>query len=170
MRDVETAVRHIGDEQRALRAATNRARVVQHFFQRDRQSAVVAEHDHAERIADEQNVHAGFIEQARGGIVVGREAGDFFIGFKWPARECDLRERMSGTVIFPLPARGATLILASGAAPGNRDAAHHTPGCYQKTRGLCKRFPGMGGQFNTAQPARCKRQAAPPSAEGDAAE
>jgi hypothetical protein len=31
---------------------------------------------------------------------------------------------MSGTVIFPLPASGATLIFASGAAPRPQDAAH----------------------------------------------
>jgi hypothetical protein len=29
----------------------------------------------------------------------------------------DLRSRMLGTVIFPLPAEGITLITASGAAP-----------------------------------------------------
>src|SRR5579863_2984982 len=40
------------------------------------------------------------------------------------------QERMSGTVTFPLPARGVALIFASGAAP-NRDAAHQQDSSYQ---------------------------------------
>ena len=34
-------------------------------------------HDHAERIAHEDQVDACFVEQAGGGIVVGGEDGDF---------------------------------------------------------------------------------------------
>ena len=36
---------------------------------------------------------------------------------------CDFLARMSGTVIFPLPALGAVLMSPSGAAPAWRDAA-----------------------------------------------
>jgi hypothetical protein len=66
-----------------------------------------------------------------------------------------LRERMSGTVTLPLPARGATLILTSGAAPKNRDAAHRILGCYQKIGRLCKVYVEASA-FLVAHPLRAE--------------
>src|SRR5258708_23495173 len=51
--------------------------MVQHVVNRDRQRALMPQHDHAERIANKNHVHAGFIKQARRWIVVRRQASDF---------------------------------------------------------------------------------------------
>src|SRR5882724_10314007 len=54
----------------------HRTRMVQHFVDSDRQCVLVPQHDHTGRIADKNHVHAGFIEQARGRVVVRRQASD----------------------------------------------------------------------------------------------
>src|SRR5271168_757079 len=53
-----------------------------HFIERHRQRVLITEHHHAERIANQQNIHARFIEKQRGVIVVGCEAGNFLLGFE----------------------------------------------------------------------------------------
>ena len=50
--------------------------VVQHVVERDVGGVRKPEHHHAERIADQQDVHATFVEQARGRVIVGGERGD----------------------------------------------------------------------------------------------
>jgi hypothetical protein len=74
---VVAAVGHVRHEQRAPRAAPHGARVMQHFFHRDRQRALIAQHHHRQRIADQQDVHACFVQQPRRRIVVRRQTGDF---------------------------------------------------------------------------------------------
>src|SRR5580692_2315437 len=56
--------------------------MMHHFVQRHRQRVLVTEDHHAQRIADENNIHAGFIEKKRGGIVICRETGNFLFGFE----------------------------------------------------------------------------------------
>ena len=68
--------RHVGHDERARGAAGHRARVVQHVVERDRQRVLVAEHDHAHRVADEQHVDAGAVEKPRHRGVVGGEHGN----------------------------------------------------------------------------------------------
>ena len=68
--------RHVADDVRAPRAAHDRAAVIRDLVERDRQRRVVALHDHAERVADEQDVGAGLVEQPRERRVVGGEHGD----------------------------------------------------------------------------------------------
>ncbi len=68
---------HVRDEQRVLGTAPHRPRVVNHLLERNRQRAVVTQRDHSHRIADEDDVHAGFVNQTRGRIVVRRQANDF---------------------------------------------------------------------------------------------
>ena len=75
-RDLVGPERHVGDHQRALRRARHEARVVDHLVERHRQRRVVALHDVAERVADEQHVDAGRVEDAREGEVVGGEHRD----------------------------------------------------------------------------------------------
>jgi len=75
-RNVKRAEGHVRDDESATGSATNGANVVQHFVERDGKSVVISEDDHAERIADEKNVDASFVEKTRGGIVVCSEAGD----------------------------------------------------------------------------------------------
>src|SRR5882762_8221708 len=69
---------HVRDQERALRAAADGAGVMDHFVEGYRQRAVVTEGDHGERITDEDDVDACLVEQARGRIVVRRQADDFF--------------------------------------------------------------------------------------------
>ena len=71
------AERHIGDQQRALDAAPNRPRVMEHFIERDGHGCRIAEHHVAKRIADKNDVDAGLVDEAREQGVVGRDAHDF---------------------------------------------------------------------------------------------
>ena len=64
------------DDKRATDGAAHGARVVQHLVHGDGQRVFVAEHDHGEGVADEDEVDAGFVDQAGGGVVVGGERGD----------------------------------------------------------------------------------------------
>ena len=67
---------HVGDDERAAHGAAHGAGVVQHLVHGDGEGVFVAEHDHGERVADQDQVDAGLVDQARGGIVVGGERGD----------------------------------------------------------------------------------------------
>ena len=68
--------RHVADDVRAPRRACDRAAVIDHLVERDRQRRLVTLHDHAERVADQQHVDAGFVEQPRERGVVRGEHGD----------------------------------------------------------------------------------------------
>src|SRR6266481_6200998 len=50
--------------------------MMQHFIQSYLGRVFVAEHNHPQRIADQDNVEAAFIEQTRGWIIVGSQRGD----------------------------------------------------------------------------------------------
>ena len=67
---------HVGDDERAADGAANGAGVVQHLVHGDGEGVFVAEDDHGERVADQDEVDAGFIHQARGCVVVRGERGD----------------------------------------------------------------------------------------------
>jgi hypothetical protein len=67
--------RHVDDDERAS-CRGRRARVVQHVVERHRQRVLVSEHDHAQRVADENHIDSGAIQQTRHGRVVGGERGD----------------------------------------------------------------------------------------------
>src|SRR5208282_3197233 len=69
-------VGHVGDEQCVFHSAAHGLYVVQHLIDSDRKRVFVAEHGHGERVADEGDVDPGLVDESRGGIVVGREAGD----------------------------------------------------------------------------------------------
>ena len=68
---------HVRDEQRLFCPACRRARVMQHLFQRYRRRVLVPKHNHAQRVADQDDVDAGFVEQPRRGIIVCGQRGDF---------------------------------------------------------------------------------------------
>ena len=74
---VIAAVRHVGHKKRTARSAPHGASVVQHLIDRYCQRALMPQHDHAERIADKDQIHTGFVEQPRGRIVIRRQASDF---------------------------------------------------------------------------------------------
>src|SRR5260370_6111624 len=76
-----------------LGAAPHRSRVMDHFVERPRQRAVVTERGHGQRIADEDHIHARFIQQARRRIVVSRQANNFLgIGRGTCSRSLALQE------------------------------------------------------------------------------
>jgi len=64
------AERHIDDEKGAMHGTADGAGVMQHLIHGDRQRAVIAEHHLGERIADEDEVHASFIGEARSGVII----------------------------------------------------------------------------------------------------
>ena len=70
------AERHVGDDERALHRARHGARERDQLVDRHRQRGLVAEHVVARRVADEQEVDAGLVEDARGELVVAREPRD----------------------------------------------------------------------------------------------
>ena len=68
----------VGDDKRALRAAGDGGGVMEHVLHGDVGGVGEAEDDHAEGIADEEDVDAAFVEQPRGRVVVGGEDGELF--------------------------------------------------------------------------------------------
>ena len=77
LRRVVTVEGQISAEQRARLGPGGGADVVRHLVHRDVRGVRIAEHDHAERIAHEQQRHAAFVEQARHRIIISGERGDF---------------------------------------------------------------------------------------------
>src|SRR5712691_7346028 len=67
--------RHVAHEQRLMRATCDRFGVVEHLVHSDRQSGRVAEHDHAQAVADEKDGDAGLVEDLRAQVVVRGEHG-----------------------------------------------------------------------------------------------
>ena len=74
--DLIRAIRHVGNQQSVLDAAAHGFDVMQHLVHGDRQRVLVAQHGHGQRVADQSNVDAGLVDQARGGVVVSGQAGD----------------------------------------------------------------------------------------------
>ncbi len=68
--------RHVGDDERVLRPPRHGPDVVEHVGHGHPDLVLVAEDRPADRIADEQDRHAGFVEQLRRGVVVGRKHRD----------------------------------------------------------------------------------------------
>ena len=64
-RDLIGQKRHVGDDERLLRAAHDRGGVMNHHVERHRQGRVVSEHRRRDRIADEQHVDSRALEQPR---------------------------------------------------------------------------------------------------------
>jgi len=62
-----------------LDATSHGARVVQHFFNGDRQRVLVAQHGLREGIANQHDIDSSFVDEAGGGVVVGSQARDRFV-------------------------------------------------------------------------------------------
>ena len=75
-RAVIAAEGHVGHDQSATHGAANGARVVEHLVDGDGKRIFVAENDHGQRVADENEIDAGFVDEARSGVVVCGERGD----------------------------------------------------------------------------------------------
>ena len=75
--DLERAERHVADDDRMPGRARDRARQEQHLVHRHRHGrALVAEHDHRGRVADEDHVDACVLGEPRAGRVVGGDHHD----------------------------------------------------------------------------------------------
>ena len=61
-----------------LRAAFDGGRVDDHLVHGDGHGGVVAQHHHAQRIADENQIDAGFVDGQRAGIIIGGDHRDGF--------------------------------------------------------------------------------------------
>ena len=62
--------RHVADQQCLARAPSHRLRVVEHVLQGHRQRRRIAEHHHAEAVADKQDRKPSLIEDLRAEVVV----------------------------------------------------------------------------------------------------
>ncbi|CAB4951672.1 unannotated protein [freshwater metagenome] len=72
-RHVIAEPRHVGDDQRGRLGAGHCGGVMRHIGHRDLQRVVVAEHDHGDGIANQNQVDTGSIGHPRTGCVVGRD-------------------------------------------------------------------------------------------------
>ena len=80
-RDLVGEKRHVADEQSALAAARDHARVVDHLVHGDAEGVVVALHHHAERVTDQQQIRAGTIGDAREREVVRGQHRELALAF-----------------------------------------------------------------------------------------
>ena len=69
--------RHVGNDERLLRAAHDGGGVMNHHVERHRQRRVVPEHGRGHRIADQQHVDTRALEQPRHGRIVRGENREF---------------------------------------------------------------------------------------------
>ena len=78
--------RHIAHQMCPRNAARHGAAVVQHFLHRYGKRVFVAQHDHAERVADQDAVYSGAIQgNGRRIIVGGQESNRLPMQLFWPA-------------------------------------------------------------------------------------
>ena len=66
----------VDDDQRAADGLDDRLAVVDHLIERDGQRGDVARHDVRGRVADQDNVHTGAVNDLRHRVIVSREHGD----------------------------------------------------------------------------------------------
>ena len=76
VRGLVGAERHVGDDERPLRAARHPLRHEHDLVERDRHGRLAAVHDHARRVADEDQVDAGLVGEPAARRVVGGDHDD----------------------------------------------------------------------------------------------
>jgi hypothetical protein len=74
---VVAAKGHIGNYEGAMHGAANGAGVVEHLVHGDGKGIFVAKRDHGERVADEEEIYSGFVNEAGAGVVICGERGDW---------------------------------------------------------------------------------------------
>src|SRR6516164_3606689 len=82
-----------------LHAAAHGTRVMKHLLDCDRQRVLITQHDHGQRIAHQDHVDPGFIDQSGAGVVVCGQAGNqFMMLFLFEERSGgDLRAEVAGS-------------------------------------------------------------------------
>ena len=101
---------HVCHQEGVVHGAAHGAGVMQHLLHGDRQGAVIAEHDLGKRVSDQDEIHAGFIGQARGGVIVGGKRDDGF------ALALLLRQGLHGDALAEIAAGDAHGLLQCGSA------------------------------------------------------
>ena len=76
LRSVVAVRRQICNHWRTLHGTAYSSRVVQHHIHCHARRVRQTEHDHAQGISHEEQIHAGFIKQTRGRVIVGRQYSD----------------------------------------------------------------------------------------------
>ena len=116
--------RQVGDDEAVGLGPSDRGRVVHHVLHGDLQGVFVAEHHHRQRVADENEVGAGFADHARGGRVVRGQHDQRVITVALLGRgdlgrrECLVRHR---TVLLRQILCGFASVLARDAARPGRN-------------------------------------------------
>jgi hypothetical protein len=57
---------HVGDHQRTAHATAHRPRVMEHFVDRNGERVFLAEYDHSERVADQDEIDTSLVSQSGG--------------------------------------------------------------------------------------------------------
>ena len=96
-RSLVRAEGQVPDQVGALRAAGDGGAVVDHLVHGDRERALLPLHHHADRVADQQHLDPGLVEEAREAGVVGGEHGDAL------ARLLHLAQRVDGDLLQGSP-------------------------------------------------------------------
>ena len=76
----------IGDDERPGLRARDGGDMMADLLERHLGRVRITEHDHADRIADEDQRHARLVEQPRGGVIVARSARELSRRAPWPGR------------------------------------------------------------------------------------
>ena len=79
-RHVVRPERHVADQHRVLHTAAHRAHEHEQLVEADRHRVRIAEHHVRRAVADKNRFDPRFVEQLRGGEIVGGEHGDLFAG------------------------------------------------------------------------------------------
>ena len=109
------AERHVADEERPRRAARDRRGVPNHVVHRHRHGRGITEHHHAERVADQDHVYAGLLDETRERGVVCRHHRD--------ALAVALHRDEVGDGDFLRGRRGSAAVLIAHFEPPSRPAA-----------------------------------------------
>ena len=112
---------HVANEQCLAGAPRDRLGVVDHLVDRHRQGRRVAEHDHAQAVADEKDGDAGLVEDLRAQIVVRGEHGKAPAFFLEPL---DVQNRGHRRRLLRVAATfRVSALLTRSAAAGSRPAS-----------------------------------------------
>src|SRR5438270_11620411 len=93
--------RHVSYDQRTLHSPGNRASVMHHLIEHHLRRVFVTQHNHSDRIADQDDVEAAFIEQTRRRIIVSSQRGDAFsASLHFPIFFCQVHKSNFGGSTF----------------------------------------------------------------------
>src|SRR5689334_8432782 len=106
--------RHVSHNQRTLYPAGNRASMMHHLVEHHLRGVFVTQYNHSDRIADQDDVEAAFIEQTRRRIIVSSQRGDAFsASLHFPIFFCQVHKSNFRGSTFARPVRARLAVRAS---------------------------------------------------------